>query len=435
VVVILSLIVMLKWHAWFYLMPEQAYSVPCTPDRVTLTYGENSLSTRSLTWRCDTTLHKSSLQIVRDDRCDTMLFPVKGKIVSSRSGKQAFYHVRMVGLKLNHKYSYRVQSGDKKSKWYSFDIIDSRKKLDFLLFGDVQDEPGGDSKKIFEQAQARYPQAQFWAFVGDAVEGPNDMYWNVFMSSIDGIEGTKPLMMCTGNHEYLKGVIKKIDSRWVNTFMYPANGDERHLGRNYYVDFPLLRYIVLDTDGLQTFSDYSLTLAWLKKVLSANSRRWTVVMMHHPVYSSSQHRQNLLIRWLFKPVFEKYKVDMVIAGHDHSYMRRNSGNTTPVYFICTSSSKYYLTNCDIAASKICCGHRMYYYVTANDNTLQMQCYLVENNRLYDDVVINKNGRKVTVMSHCDKQPELIDLPKNLKRSSSKFLKMRKKRLEFKQRNQ
>ena len=43
--------------------------------------------------------------------------------------------------------------------------------------------------------------------------------------------------------------------------------------------------------------------------------------MHYPIYSSKQGRDNVGLRNALQPLFEKYKVDLVLQGHDHTYGR------------------------------------------------------------------------------------------------------------------
>jgi 3',5'-cyclic AMP phosphodiesterase CpdA len=61
--------------------------------------------------------------------------------------------------------------------------------------------------------------------------------------------------------------------------------------------------------------------AWLEEVLSNNPRKWTIITFHHPIYSASERRDNAELRDVWKPVFDKYGVDLVLQGHDHTYAR------------------------------------------------------------------------------------------------------------------
>jgi hypothetical protein len=48
--------------------------------------------------------------------------------------------------------------------------------------------------------------------------------------------------------------------------------------------------------------------------------RYIVVMMHHPVLSVGKGRANVLLYSAFRHALGQ--ADLVLAGHDHSYMRR-----------------------------------------------------------------------------------------------------------------
>jgi hypothetical protein len=61
-------------------------------------------------------------------------------------------------------------------------------------------------------------------------------------------------------------------------------------------------------------------LKWLSQDLAANSRRCSLVAMHHPRFSSGLHGSS---RWagIFWPVLDRHQVDVALAGHDHDYER------------------------------------------------------------------------------------------------------------------
>jgi 3',5'-cyclic AMP phosphodiesterase CpdA len=60
---------------------------------------------------------------------------------------------------------------------------------------------------------------------------------------------------------------------------------------------------------------------WLRNALAASTARWQVVAFHHPAYTCGAYSGNsaVISRWV--PLFERYKVDLVLAGHDHNYQR------------------------------------------------------------------------------------------------------------------
>lgn len=59
-------------------------------------------------------------------------------------------------------------------------------------------------------------------------------------------------------------------------------------------------------------------MTWLEERLAQSRARWKVVFMHHPVYSNGWHGDTAWLIERLKPVLEKYRVDVVFSGHDHS---------------------------------------------------------------------------------------------------------------------
>jgi hypothetical protein len=59
----------------------------------------------------------------------------------------------------------------------------------------------------------------------------------------------------------------------------------------------------------------------MHSVLGANPNTWTVLTFHHPIFSSAKDRDNPRLRELWQPIFDKYHVDLVLQGHDHTYGR------------------------------------------------------------------------------------------------------------------
>src|ERR1700731_4693333 len=64
-------------------------------------------------------------------------------------------------------------------------------------------------------------------------------------------------------------------------------------------------------------------LDWLQKQLqSADSNEWKICFFHHPLYSSARkHGPATDLRLLLEPIFVKYGVNVVCAGHEHIYER------------------------------------------------------------------------------------------------------------------
>ena len=133
-----------------------------------------------------------------------------------------------------------------------------------------------------------------------------------------------PSLPSPGNHEYDEKSREEIgrDSspsitgHWRAQFALPQNGPKGLEETAYFVDYQGARIISLNSnEGLEKQAD------WLHEILGRNPNRWTVITFHHPIYSSAKERDNAQIRQLWQPIFDKYHVDLVLQGHDHTYAR------------------------------------------------------------------------------------------------------------------
>lgn len=62
---------------------------------------------------------------------------------------------------------------------------------------------------------------------------------------------------------------------------------------------------------------------WLEEQLQRPraAGTWAVAAMHHPAYSAGQHGSEEAVRTAWAPLFARYDVPLVLAGHDHDYQR------------------------------------------------------------------------------------------------------------------
>jgi predicted phosphodiesterase len=90
-------------------------------------------------------------------------------------------------------------------------------------------------------------------------------------------------------------------------------------GANYYAyKKGNVRFFALDSNYLDPKQT-----AWLEAQLrDAGNGDWKICYLHHPLYSSGQfHGPATDLRKVLEPLFVKYGVDVVLAGHEHLYER------------------------------------------------------------------------------------------------------------------
>jgi hypothetical protein len=63
-------------------------------------------------------------------------------------------------------------------------------------------------------------------------------------------------------------------------------------------------------------------LKWLEDELAKETSEWKICFFHHPPYSSGgKHGSDTALRKVVEPLFVKYGVNVVLAGHEHFYER------------------------------------------------------------------------------------------------------------------
>jgi len=61
---------------------------------------------------------------------------------------------------------------------------------------------------------------------------------------------------------------------------------------------------------------------WLEEELSRAKETWKIAYFHHPIYSSGgRHGSEVDLRAIVEPLFIKYALNVVFAGHEHFYER------------------------------------------------------------------------------------------------------------------
>jgi 3',5'-cyclic AMP phosphodiesterase CpdA len=78
---------------------------------------------------------------------------------------------------------------------------------------------------------------------------------------------------------------------------------------------------------------------WIEGELKQATDDWKIAFFHHPLYSSGQrHGSDLRLREVIEPLFLKYNVSVVFAGHDHFYERIRPQHGI-VYFVIGSGGQ------------------------------------------------------------------------------------------------
>jgi len=132
-----------------------------------------------------------------------------------------------------------------------------------------------------------------------------------------------------GNHDgYSADSLTQVGP-YFDIFKFPTAGEVGGVASGteayYSFDYANIHFISLDSDG----SDRAVAgamLTWLVQDLQATTQEWIIAMWHHPAYSKGSHNSDFELgmvemRENANPILEQYGVDLILAGHSHSYER------------------------------------------------------------------------------------------------------------------
>lgn len=93
-------------------------------------------------------------------------------------------------------------------------------------------------------------------------------------------------------------------------------------GRRYYSRiFGPNRVEVFFLDSSTIQQQDSPQIEWIERSLAKSTARWKVVVMHHPMYSTTKKGGSEALVHVLEPIFVRTGVDMVLSGHNHVYER------------------------------------------------------------------------------------------------------------------
>lgn len=134
---------------------------------------------------------------------------------------------------------------------------------------------------------------------------------------------------CIGNHDGYTAASLTQYGPYFDLFTFPTNGENGGVASGTEAwgsfDYANVHFINLDSYGSDR-SPGSPMLQWLEADLQATTQDWIVAFWHHPAYSKGSHNSDIEtqlveMREHALPLLEAYGVDLVLAGHSHSYER------------------------------------------------------------------------------------------------------------------
>ena len=295
------------------------------PDRIGLTWETDPATSQAITWRTTAAVVEGTVEIAPADASPRFVENAESHMaettrVETASGPAHYHSVNLVGLRPGTRYAYRVGSGVVWSEWFHFRTAhDGPEPFSFIYFGDAQNNILSLWSRTLRSAHADAPRAAFMIHAGDLVNrADRDVEWGEWFEAGDWIPATVPSIPTPGNHEYSKDATgtRSLSVLWRPHFRLPPGDIEGLEETVYALDYQGLRIISLNSN--ERLEEQA---RWLDRTLDSRPGRWTVVTFHHPVFSTKGGRDNADLRNLWKPLFDRHQVDLVLTGHDHTYGR------------------------------------------------------------------------------------------------------------------
>lgn len=257
-------------------------------------------------------------------------------------GSTTYIHESTItGLEPNTKYEYRVgYSTDRRSDWYPLETAGAG-EYEVLIYPDSQSGDYSGWEQIVKNSAKRNPSAALYISMGDLVDNGEQAYqWRTWLDAIKPLSARIPLAPTLGNHEMYTLDWKMRDPRaYLNYFDVPSNGNDTFDRRYYSYDYGDVHYVVLDTQLYESNHEdnhdthhpdlYDVQVQWLRQDLAANTKKWTVVLMHRDPFQYAFDRPGASRAAgfdeegvLFMPIFDEFHVDLVLSAHLHSYRNR-----------------------------------------------------------------------------------------------------------------
>ena len=333
----INLLLLLVLATLFLFNVKADAAVGLNPTCIIVTYYDD-IDSRGFAWQTSTASTETKLLYLKDDGSEPDWS--KATVVTGTHDEELndyLYHKAQVTDLEGGKYLYKVGGNDHYSSVGSFIIDDvDDDKVSFTYVTDSQ-QTSAEGFKPFDRTlkTAITHNPDFIAFAGDLVDNSHAGWgtdftkivmeeWSYALDTTKDVTMNYPMMSTAGNHESAGF-----------TFTNHNNIDyvKALSGGGYYsFDYNNLHFISLNTNIYESYNEAEIQAQtkWLEEDLANTTATWKVVIMHIGPYSTGDHSNDsaaIKVRDTLTQVFAKYKVDLVLQGHDHVYTR-----TMPYYY-------------------------------------------------------------------------------------------------------
>lgn len=348
---------------YFSLELNRSEISPYLPISVAMSLNGSAKTNRGLAWytkhddpdNAPASIKKSFVDVIKADgsfdSANVMRFEGTSETVKqvvSSSENYISHKVLVEGLTPGTAYKYRVGSeGSWSETGYFTTEKEDEDEYEFLYMTDSQGSNTSDFAvwgSTLRQSLIKFPDAKFLIMPGDLVDhGELESEWLDYFGQAQDDFMNLPVLATIGNHDLRSGS---------QSFTYHFNldnssgTDSPQPGSVYSFDYGPAHFMVLNTgdipwDQAQTES-FNKQIEWLRKEATTTDKKWKIVAFHKAIYSVGNHSTDSDIaelREMLYPVFDELGIDVVLQGHDHTYVRsKQMFNNTPVTDVVTDEN-------------------------------------------------------------------------------------------------
>lgn len=340
----------------------------------------------------------------------------------SENGPARHHQARLSGLAPATRYAWRAKGSAGWSEWHQFMTAAApatpSRPFRFLYLGDLQNDILSLGSLAVRRALLQGGDPVLIVHAGDLVNGREtkvtDDEWGEWAAAFGWALAAIPQLAAAGNHEYMDRrapdgrETRVLGGHWPLMFPVPANGAPGTEPTTYAVDWQGVRFLVLDGTSALDLGTLDAQTAWLEAQLRRPKAGWTVIVFHQPIFTCARPRDTPRIGAAWVPLFERFRVDLVLQGHDHCYSRLTAAEGKaasaartragrpqgPVYMVSVAGSKMYGLNdrADTQPDRVAEDTMLFQTVDVTPARLQVRSFTADG-RLYDgfDLVRQRDG--------------------------------------------
>ena len=244
--------------------------------------------------------------------------------------------VSLTGLTPDTDYMYRINKGDGTyTETYYFStakndgsdsafivLADTHYHAQTAEDGSFKSHGSEMSEGLIQKILEYNTNVDFIATAGDIVDtGGNANTWSVFFEHSTSLKQMVRVGVA-GNHEYYIDGTGQSDGRYQKAhYATVNNGPSTQLGLSSYFVYNDILMILIDNEYVLGRLEM---MEWLQWVLENVEHRYSIAIMHTPIYYEADETSNKDRDETLMGVFEKYSVDLVLAGHYHGHRVRSN---------------------------------------------------------------------------------------------------------------